>query len=267
MPHFLRDQKITSITINEDGLVCLANNFINREKQINDSIPASEESAKRAIFTVVIRFDGKGYRLFSLNELLTHFRQAKDVERIFLTLETGESLASNRQLGAFLELRIDKSDSNNCFLTAASDDKDWVNSSFSLINDLVPRLKSRSYLARTAWTSLFIQVLGLAFGFTISLLGATRLSPMLAVENAYLFSFIFFLLLFSNTWTYLNQQILRAVDLLFPNVRFVKREKEKLHWFYQAIIGGIVGALVLYVLGQIGVLIMELLASAVKKNV
>ena len=79
-------------------------------------------------------------------------------------------------------------------------------------------------------------------------------------------SFLFVLLIFSNTWTFLNQQIMRVFNLAFPNIKFLRRDKERLHWLLQAVVGGAVGAAVLYVLSQAAAFLLELLGSLVSKN-
>ena len=89
---------------------------------------------------------------------------------------------------------------------------------------------------------------------------------MLAVESPFVISFIFVFLLFSNTWTYLNQLILRVLNMAFPNIKFIRQGREHLHWLIQAVVGGAVGAVVLYFLSQAGVFLLDIFNSLVAKN-
>ncbi len=155
MAHFLRDQKITNLSVTEDNLTQISSTFADRAVVLNANIPENDATGKRAILSYVVRFDDKGYRVFSVDALLRHFRQATTVERVLFTVETGESLRSSRQTGAFMELRLDEKDPNTCFLSVTSDDNDWVDASFSAVQDTLIWLaavnRARGILPFAAW--------------------------------------------------------------------------------------------------------------------
>lgn len=157
--------------------------------------------------TYIIRFDNKGYRVFSLEELLDYFRQADYVERILVTLESRASLQSSRNSGSLMELRLDYLEPKTCFLTVTSDARDWVDSSFSAAKEILGRHENWNGWARSAWTHLVIQILGVFVGFLISLWAASKISPNLSIDNAFLISFFLVLLIFSSLWTYINQSL------------------------------------------------------------
>jgi len=263
MAHFLRDQQISNVSLTEDNLVQIGSAFEVRAVMLSANIPDNDGGDKQAFLTFIIRFDNKGYRVFSIEDLLMYFRQAKSVERVLFTVETGESLRSNRQIGTFMELRLDEKDPNTSTLAVTSDDKDWVDASFAAIQDVMVKCQIRNGWVRTAWTMFIVQLVGVTLGFILSLWAAAKIAPMLAIENSLIFSFLFVLLVFSNTWTYLNQLILGAMNSAFPNIKFVRRDKDRLHWLLQAIVGGVVGAIVLYVLGQAAVFLVDILGTFV----
>ena len=196
MAHFLRDQHVTNRSVNEDNLRQISAVFQSREGVINADVPENDDTGKRAFLTYIIRFDNKGYRVFSLEDLLRYFHQAKDVERVIFTVETEESSRSGRQLPTFLELRLDERDPNSCSLTVTSNDGDWVDSSFSAVQDVLVECKNKNGWVRTAWTQFGVQIIGVTLGFVLSLWAAVTISPKLAVENSFVISFLFVLLIF-----------------------------------------------------------------------
>lgn len=266
MAHFLRDQQITNVSITEDNLTQLSSLFAERASTLNALLAGEDVADKRAFLTYIIRFDNKGYRVFSIDDLLKYFRQAKAIERILLTIETAESLRSNRAIGTLMELRLDEKDPNSSFLTVTSDDRDWVDASFAAVQETLIKYRNRNRWVRTAWTTFGVQLVGVTLGFILSLWVAAKIAPKLVIEHAFVFAFLFVLLIFSNTWTYLNQLVLRLLNIAFPNIKFFRRDKERLHWLLQAIVGGIVGAAVLYAIVQAAGFLLELLATLVSKN-
>lgn len=266
MVHYLRDEQISNISINADSLAQLSAVFTDRAYALNASVPETDDGNNKAFLTYVIRFDNKGYRVFSLEDLLRYFQLAKEVERVLFTVETGQSLRSNRAIGTYLELRLDEKDPNTCFLTVTSDDRDWVDASFSAVHDVLTKCKNKNGWARTAGTQFGVQIIGVTLGFVLSLWAAARIAPRLAIENSFVIAFLFVLLMFSNVWTYLNQRILWLLNAAFPNLKFYRPDKERLHWLMQAIVGGIVFAIVMYVLGQAFSFLVDILSGFVRKG-
>jgi hypothetical protein len=263
--HFLRDVRVANLSINADILAQLSAAFSDRTSAINASVSEGDEG-KKALLTYIIRFDNKGYRVFSIEDLLSYFNLANDVERVLFTMETGESLQSNRQNGTFLELRLDAIDLNACLLTVTSDDKDWVDASFSAVHDVLVRCKNRNGWARTAWTNFGVQIAGVTLGFILSLWTAAKIAPRLTIENSFIYAFLFVLLIFSNVWAYINQRIIWLLNAAFPNMKFNRPDKERLNWLKQAIVGGIVIAVVMYVLGQAFSFLLDVLGGIVRKG-
>lgn len=266
MAHFLRDQQIVNVTISEEMITQISALFVSRTTSFNMAIPASNDESKKALLFYTIRFDGKGYRVYSLDELLLYFRPAKEVERILFTLETGESLQSSRNVGVVMELKFDQNNPNNCSLMVTSDDRDWVDASFSAVQDILIKCKNRYGLIRTAWMELIIQIAGVALGFFISLLAAVKFSPKLAIENSFVICFLFVLLVFSNTWSYLNRQIFYWLNYYFPNLKFYRPNKNRVNWIVQTIIAAILGALVLGILGFMYSYVVSILEGFIAKS-
>ncbi|MDT8375801.1 MAG: hypothetical protein RQ867_03570 [Mariprofundaceae bacterium] len=244
MAQFLRDERINDFTIDKDSITQLAAVFQNRHQSL-----AIQQNENKFLF-YVIRFDNKGYRVFSTEELLQYFEQAKNVERIVFVAESSTSITSNRNAGAHLELRLDEKDPNNCFVSVTDDDRDWVDASFSAVHETLEKFKNHNSWARSDWMNLLIQLGGVFIGFVLSLWAALIISPMLNIENAFVIVFLFALLIFSNTWMYFRFLITKYVNKYFPSIKFYRPSKDRMHWLMQALIGGITAAIVILLLGK-----------------
>lgn len=251
MAHFLRDEQLTDLTIDEEALKQIDAAFKSRLLSTPERESAEDASLPEVFISYVIRFDNKGYRVFLLEDVLAHFQEAGIVERVIFSLESAQSVKSSRLVGSYLELRLDVNNSSNCFLTATSDDSDWVDSSFSAVSEVLVKRKNRNALARSTWTQLIVQLSGVVLGFALSLWAGSKIAEHLEIENAFLISFLLVLLLFSNFWTYIAQSLYALVNRVFPNLRFLRPSRDRSHWLLQAIIGGVVVALTLYLLGLV----------------
>lgn len=261
MGNHLRDEYVKNVLIDEDTI-----------KKINDEFKKFESnsastSTKRPVLFYIIRFDNKGYRVFSIDELLQYFRQAKTVERIIFKLETQENISTNGAAGTTAELALDQKDTNLCMLKITSDDNDLVNSSFLKIQEILDGAKNKNGWVRTAWTQLAIQILGIIFAFILSLWGASKISSKLIIENSFAICFLFIFLVFSNMWSYLNNRIFALLNSIFPNIKFHRSHKDTTHWFTQAIAGGIALALTLWVLNLVFLHLGEILIGFLNKKV
>jgi len=220
MAFYLRDKHIENLSIDSDALTQISKVFAERLAQLQAITPDGVAQTPTAFFTYTIRFDNKGYRVFSLEELTRYFNQACEVERVIFTVESGVAISSNRNTGAYLELFLDTKEPTRCVLVASSDHKDWTEASFAAAHEVLAKYKTRNRFANNPWTSLLIQIFGVVLGFVVSLWLAFKVSPNVKVENSFVISFLFILLVFSNIWGYLNQTILRFLTKLFPNIEF-----------------------------------------------
>lgn len=251
MGRYLRDESIKNVTVDEDILKDISDEFLSRALKINETIPESERatSTKTQLVSYIIRFDRKGYRFYSIEELLKFYKSAGQVERVIICMESQESRHTNREFGCHSELRFDSNDPNNCWLSVSSEEKDWVESTYSAYRDIISAIKNKNGIFRTSWTPLVVQVGGVIVGFLLSLVVAEKVTPLLSVDSPFVVSFLFVLLIYSNLWMYLNQLVLKGINLSFPNVRFQRKNSYVLHWTAQAVVGGVIAAFVLYVIG------------------
>lgn len=266
MAQFYRDEQLSNLTIDENILKQLYDVFQARHSLMPEQIRHTDTTPENFLFSI-IRFDNKGHRVFTLPELLNYFRRAKYVERVILTLESGDSISSNRKIGSYMEIRFDEKSPNTCFLAVTSDNSDWVDSSFSAVMEVLIKCKNMNHWAQTIWTQLTIQIAGVFAGFLLSLWAAVTISPHLTIENAFIISFLFALLIFSNLWTYINQRLLSLVQTVFPNIKFYRQEKDSMHWLLQAIVVAIIGAVVLFLLNLVLTYVGRVAGAFIKRGV
>lgn len=67
MAHFLQDQRISNLNLNEDALNQVNELFLSKVALLN-SVSDSDKENKASI-SYVIKFDNKGYRVFSFADL------------------------------------------------------------------------------------------------------------------------------------------------------------------------------------------------------
>lgn len=261
MAHYLRDQHIQNISIDADALIQINNVFTERFRQLQTELRDAPPPSANAFFTYIIRFDGKGYRVFSLEELMRYFNQAKEVERLIFTIESGDALSSSRNIGAYLELCLDAKEPSRCVLVASSDNKDWAEASFAAVHEVLVKCRTKNGIARSPWTNFGVQIFGVVIGFIVSLWLSFKAAPNLKIENAFVIAFLFIFLIFSNIWGYLIQAILGLITKLFPNIQFIRPAKAQLHWLLQAIVGSTAFAVTVYFLGIAFSFLSKVLAS------
>ena len=248
MAKYLRDEQLSNLRIDIDALIQIADSLAWREVSMLEYLNPEHENAPETFLTFLIRFDEKGYRVFEKHQLLEYFQSATRVERVIFELISGAALRSNRQAGSYLDLRLDVDERAPCFLTVSSDDEDWMNATFTVVKDILQTRQSRNYLIRNSWVELIIQLFGVAAGFFVSLWGASLIAPELKLENAFLVSFVLVLLVFSNLWVPIRLKALALLVRSFPTIRFYRHNRDRMHWLYEAIVGGVVVAGTLYVL-------------------
>lgn len=266
MAQFLRDKQISDVVLHEDALSQLVDVFGAQGTSMPEYADQPAGGNPNVHLSFTIRFDEKGYRVFNKQQLLQHFNQASAVERVIFELISTDALRNNRLLGSYIDLRLDTNESVPCFLTVTSDDEDWMRGSFAAVEEVLSKYQSRtSKWLRHPLMDLLIQLTGVFVGFVVSLWGATRIAPHLSIDNAFLISFLLVLLVFSNLWVPIGQRVRQFVIRTFPRVRFDRPNREKLTWLYRTIVGGLVVAAALYVLGLLfsyaGSVLGEFIAS------
>jgi hypothetical protein len=227
MGQFLRDQLVKNVSIDEATLDRLKDAFEARVALLN--VGVLEDAPGRAVLFYIIRFDEKGYRFVDFDDVKKCFREARHVKRLVFTVDSALHRNSGAIFGTHCDLRIDAKDEKACWLTVTADSKDWVDVTVVNITEVLADQKTLSGLVRTPWSGLIIQLAGVLVGFVLSLWAALKVAPFLNIDNAFVVTLFFALLIYSNVWGYTNAQITKVVDFSFPNVRFKRAGKDWLH--------------------------------------
>ena len=265
MAQYLRDEQLSNLTIDAAALRELSDVFEQRGLVMPEYHEVQADEAPTVLyFILTIRFDEKGYQVFSIERLLEYFGRANKVERVIFNLNSAESLTTNKNTGSYATLNLDNNEAVNSVLTVASDDEEWVNCTFAAVNSVIARHKNRHALFRNPAVDLLVQFLGIIIGFFISLWGASIIAPKLSIENAYVISFIVVLILFSNLWDLVKTWLNNILRLSFPRIEFFRPKKDGSHWLLQTLVGSIVVALTFYILTWIFTYIGSVLGAFIK---
>ena len=236
MSQFLRDEYLRNLTITEDALRKINDDIEEITRQGNESLKtqfSGQDLIDRSLIrSYIIRFDGKGFRLFDFDKAFKYFQDAKKVERFIFVVDSIKSLG--RIQGKSIDLRLDAMDINNCTIVVQDDDNTWVDATFCKIRERLSRYKNNNRIVRNRLIPFLIQLAGVVAGFILSLWLAIKISPKLAIENSLAFSFVIAFLLFSNIWTVAFELAIRLLDYFWPNISF--KSKGSLHWLIKALI-------------------------------
>lgn len=218
MPSFLRDVLVRNVVLNDDAVKELHAIFLERITTHNQ---ATQDDNHKLSSIYVIRFDGRGYRTFSANEAWSFYNSADSVERLVLQAESPIGIQTNHMFGGQIEIRLDADHKGSSHIIVGGESRDWVEATYSALEaQLIRRRDLATALIRTPWTILVLQLLGVLVGILLALWLATLSAPFVkGVEYPRAVSFAFWFLVYSNLWTYLQQQALNVIDAIFPNVR------------------------------------------------
>ena len=243
MAQFLRDKRISNVTLEERGLNEIFDIF---DKRI-EALPTLPNDQKEAYLAyAIIRIDGKGYQVYSRHELLRYFYNAKSVERIIVNLQSPVAQSSNNNAGSYIYLRFDTFDPNQCYLQVSSHDPDWVEASFSMLDESLQKQEKRYGWSRSQWFDCLLQIFGVILAFAFSSWAAFAIANNLPMENAFIIIFLMALIVFSNVWGYIKNLVQNFINRSFPNIGFYRPDKDRHRWISQAVIGTILGAISLY---------------------
>lgn len=226
MPSFLRDFLVRNVVISDEAISELHATFLERIAAHNQAV--QDESHKLTPFYIV-RFDGRGYRTFSVEEAWRFYRSARSVERIVLGAVSEMGIRSNNMLGGQIDIVLNAGSNTNSHVVIGGESKDWVEATFSALEmSLSQRRNLATAIVRTQLTALLLQIVGVIAGVLLALWLATLTAPVLeGMEYPRTVAFAFWLLIYSNLWTYIQQRALAGIGALFPNVRFSRSGD---HW-------------------------------------
>lgn len=225
MPSFLCDVTIQNVVLNNNAIKDINATLLQRISVHN----ATVEDERHLTPLYIVRFDNRGYRTFSADEAWSYYTSANRVERLMIQANCPMDFKTNHITGEQIEIRLDASAGGTSHLLVGGESKDWVETTFSALNETLTRRKNMaSAIMRTQWMILVLQFVGVFAGLLLCLWLATLSAPYLKnVEYPRALSFGFWFLVYSNLWAYLQQRTLAGIHALFPNVRFTRSAD---HW-------------------------------------
>ena len=264
MSQYLRDEFLKNLNFSEEALRKINEDIMEIATQANQSLRnqyKDQDLTNRLLIpSYIIRFDGRGFRLFEFEKIMRCFQDAKRVERFIFILDAINSL--NRITGKSIDLKFDALESNNCQLIVQDDDGNWVDAVFCKLKERLSRHENNNHIIQNRFVPFIVQILGVLVGFVISLWIAIKISPRLAIDNSLAFSFVIAFLLFSNVWTLLYEGIIRGLNYFWPNLSF--KEKVGFHWLIKAVISSAFVGISFFIASKLFSYLAGMLKSIIK---
>ncbi|HHT9109392.1 MAG TPA: hypothetical protein ACFYD9_12150 [Candidatus Wunengus sp. YC64] len=217
MGDYLRDTRITFLTIGEKELVEIDGELKEILDRANQASPHVDDKAS---LSYILRYDGMGINRRDFDEIKRSFNRAKEVERVVFQLTSPKN---DLNKGKNIQINLDTNNHDNCFLVVADDDEAWVDSNFGRFEKRFKKYKNGNWIAHSSSVELFIQLIGVLFGFSFCLIGANLLAPLLNIKYSFFVLFVGLFLVFSNFWTYILMLIGKARNHLWPLISFKRK--------------------------------------------
>ena len=122
MSQYLRDEFLKNLNFSEEALRKINEDIMEIATQANQSLRnqyKDQDLTNRLLIpSYIIRFDGRGFRLFEFEKIMRCFQDAKRVERFIFILDAINSL--NRITGKSIDLKFDAFNSDSPILFVLS---------------------------------------------------------------------------------------------------------------------------------------------------
>ena len=235
MSKFLRDTALKNLTISEKALQELNADIVNIVTKENNALEKKSDGVANAEYidnlifaSYTIRFDGNGFKLSDFTSILKYFREAKNVERFLIEINSYSS--KNGLKGKKIDLLLNAEPADNRgYLCVQDDDKDWVDLNFVRLKNRLDKHKNFHYLIRNRWTVMAFQIVGTLGIFSLSFWISNKMSPYININNSLIFCFIASFLLLATLWAHAYEIILQLIGSFFPNIKF---REGKYDWFF-----------------------------------
>ena len=153
MADFRRDKNLFKITITEDSLVKLDHIMEEIESRL-----LKQYATGYCYLSFLIRDDEKGVRLFLFDELLKEYKQADRIERILIRLDINTSLPVTMSGKEEIEIFITNQPGQNSYFAVSGSDQHWVSSTFTMLDEIFTKSKSRYSWVQGSWGPLVVQI-------------------------------------------------------------------------------------------------------------
>lgn len=240
MGKFLVEETIEACTITADAIKRI-------DTELNDIISqynkGKEDINTRLLY--LIRFDGKGYIVDDIDSLLKYFSDAQTVERIVFEVSDITTERNEKTIAIYLNNNIQTLSS----FVVTNDCKEWTEGTFYRLKGILSKYQNSYSWVRNWKVEAFVQITAVLLMFFCALYLAVKTCSMLNVEHPFLISFIGWLLLFSNCWTYTMLNLRTLMSKIFPVVAFKENKLKK--YLQNIVLSVIVAPFAIYLLANI----------------
>lgn len=217
MSDYLKDSFIPYLTIGITELEAINSDLLGIVSE-TESLPTDEKLVSN-LYT--LRYDGMGIVRKDFGEIKRCFETGKKIERVVFDFSSIKNLLKSK--GKRIQLFLDSSNSSQCYLLVSDDDEKWVDNVFKRLSTRLAQYQNHNGVTRNPLTELIIQLFGVIAGFSLCLISASLLSPVLKVKYSFFVLFIGFFLIFSNLWTYILVLLGKLRDRYWPITSFKKK--------------------------------------------
>jgi len=254
MGDYLRDTRLSFLTIGERELEEIDGDLNEILARANQVVPHGDLSH----LSYILRYDGMGIIKRDFEEIKRSFNRAKKVERIVFQLTSPKNLQNK---GKNIQINLDAQAPLNCFLVVSDDDEAWVDSNFGRLKGRLDRYQNGNWLAHSPLVELFIQLLGVFFGFSLCLICANLISPLVSIRYSFFVLFLGLFLIFSNLWTYTLRLLGKGRIYFWQYISF---KKKPIGIFGQAVIAVLVSLILTGLLNVSWKILKDIGTAAVK---
>ena len=212
-----------------------------------------EASAKNAItlMTFLIRKDNETIATYRWEEFLRVYEQANKIHSVEIHVK---DYATPQQSNRSISIKLQTATSPELneavnVISVVGEDPTWVDGIYSAFQNAVGRLKNRHFFWYRTSVLAIAQILAVLTFTIYSVFLGQKMARFIPINNPEVYTFIVFLLLFSNIWSYASNVLLGFIQKRNPVVELINKPPSTLGLtIFWSIVTGVIGSAIWFVI-------------------